>query len=472
MNAASTVGMTAANVNDAAQEVFALTDEQILGMGPEEAGDGAEERSRSLIPAAKGAASARDDNFTTPRGSERSGNHGEDQDAGNTPRSLHPGEAHGTHTPRSGPIADAAQGKRDDNSTGAGQAGVTVPAEPPKWLAERMKDPWVGDEARELWAGVQKAQSEAATYREAFANPEDARALKELYPGGVSEAKSVAERARQLEEIDGVYFGAAGKSTEELRAGRAALAQRLYAQDAEAFREMVAEGVRMLGGVAGGVEGNSRSLAAAAKSATSTRDDNSAGLRQAEMTVAAETVRQYRDFEKAANAELERSVGEEIARRMEQALPNLRQTRTSGQGGGQGVPLQERLGAAAREEIDAALKSDAQLGEQVARVVAGRRFDDASRAQVVWLIDARAQQLVPGAVRKVVGQWTQATLGARGKRTTAEEPLRADIGGANKSGTAVANRQEDGRDRPAKSVTSRGRRVEYGKMSDEQILEM
>src|SRR5579864_7941449 len=62
--------------------------------------------------------------------------------------------------------------------------------EPPPWLAAQMKDPWGGEEAREFWDGVQQARSEAAAYRAAFASPEDARALKELHPGGVNEARA------------------------------------------------------------------------------------------------------------------------------------------------------------------------------------------------------------------------------------------------------------------------------------------
>ena len=60
------------------------------------------------------------------------------------------------------------------------------------------------------------------------------------------------------------------------------------------------------------------------------------------------------------------------------------------------------------------------LGEQVARVLSGRRLDEAARAQVVRLIDARAQQLVPGAVRRVVGSWTAATLGAKKPESAGE----------------------------------------------------
>src|SRR5260370_37314460 len=72
----------------------------------------------------------------------------------------------------------------------SGQAGLAVPLEPPAWLAAQMKDPWGGEEAREVWNGVQQAGSGAAAYRAAVARPEDARALKGLYPGGVSGARA------------------------------------------------------------------------------------------------------------------------------------------------------------------------------------------------------------------------------------------------------------------------------------------
>jgi hypothetical protein len=412
MSSQNTIDAVESAASNTTQELFALTDEQILGIRSEEAAEAEEQATQDSASASP----------PTDKNSE-----------------VHEAGA-------------------------ASQSGVSAPLQPPKWLADKMKDPWLGDEARDLWAGMQKAQSEAAAFREVFANPQDARALKDLYPGGLVEAKSASERARQLEDIDGAYFGAAGKSAQELTEGRAALAQRLYAQDAAAFREMVTEGVRLLETMSAEPSDKSKSIAVPATNANSSPTP---------ANLPPETANAYRTFEKAANADLEKTVGAEIARRIDQALPNLRQMRAPGSSEGQSVvPLQERLGAAVREEIDAALKSDAQLGEQVTRVLSGRRFDDATRSQVVRLIDARAQQLVPSAVRKIVGQWTQATLGAKGKRPPSDETNHIDIGGTNKNGNASTARAEDGRDRPTRSQPARARRVEYNKMSDEQILEM
>ena len=444
--------------NSFGPEVFALTDEQILGMESEgqeaENGSAAREEVNNRGDAGKG--------LTREGVSYRDSVAGEGK-AGQPPR---------------------------ENSSG--HAGMAVPQEPPRWLAREMKDPSVGDEARELWEGVQRAQREAAAYREAFATPEEARALKEIYPGGVAEARGAAERARELAEIDGVFFGVAGKPAEELRAGRTALVEKLYAQDPAAFREMVEAGVRILGRASSGqrsvasaegkavsqdattLPGSLRSVAGAQeKAGHSGRDDSLGSNANGNM----QHVQAYREFERATNAELEKSVGGAIGRAMEAALPNLRRTKGVG-GEGQAPPLQERLSGAVREEVEAALKSDASLGEQVARILSGRRLDEAARAQVVRLIDARAQQLVPGVVRRVVGSWTQATLGARKTETGAEN---AGRGGEERRAERAPNASQrtvnvdPAANRNAQTTTGRSvtrGRVDYRKLSDEQILGM
>src|SRR5208283_811632 len=354
------------------REVFALTDEQILGMEPEgEVARGTQMTDEQLLESAG--------------------------------TSVERGAAEGAGD-RKAATEDAA---RRDTTEQAQKNGAQAP---PQWLAEGMRDPWHGDEAKDLWEGAVKARQEAAAYREAIATPAEARVLKELYPGGVNEAKTAAERARQLEEFDAAYFGAAGKPAEALSAARVQLAQRLMEQDPAAFREMVAAGVRLLEGRGQtATDGDGRQDAGSKPRSLdsepqnqrlSARDDSpraSGNEGQAAVPPA------YVNFEKATNADLEKSVGGAIARAMEQALPNLKSLDRAGRGAAsQGTPLQERLGAAVREDVEAALKSDAQLGEQVAKILAARRFDDATRAQVVRVIDARAQQLVPGAVKRVV----------------------------------------------------------------------
>src|SRR5260370_13565268 len=150
-------------------------------------------------------------------------------------------------------------------------------------------------------------------------------------------------------------------------------------------------------------------------------------------------------------------------------------TETSGVGPQHAAPLQARLSQAIRQDVEAALKGDRQLGEQVAQVLSGRRLDDEARAQVVRLIGERAQQLVPVAAKRVLSDWTQPTLAAhRGKsaRADATSTRREVVPASPPAGSSAGS----GPDRTQGPNRNRGRsdprRVDYRKTSDEQILAM
>ena len=415
----NTSAASPANGESSVQDLFALTDEQILEIAPEA------ERSNS-----------------------------EDSVAAASATRQSPATSH----------------QMADQGTSA-QPQLAVPPEPPTWLAARMKDPWNGEEARELWNGVQQAKQEAAAYRAAFANPEDARALKELYPGGVNEARAAAERARVFDDIDRAYF--AGDTAQ-----RSQLAQMMLREDPAAFREMVFEGLRALEGA--GKQGNGTpSNTAASLPATDQRTPQDSGptLRprsgqepgatqvqhESPVTSHESQVAAYASFEKAANEELERSVGGAIERTLAQALPNAsRVSNASGVGAQHAAPLQARLGQAIRQDVEAALKGDRQLSEQVAQILSGRRLDNETRAQVVRLIGERAQQLVPVAAKRVLSDWTQTTLAAHHSRNQKTETTaaRKDVSVANAGPSSSSSRTA-----PPKSV-------DYRKLSDEQILNL
>ena len=367
-----------------------------------------------------------------------------------------------------------------EQSTGA-QPQLAAPQEPPPWLAAQMKDPLSGHEAREFWDGAQQARSEAATYRAAFATPEDARALKELYPGGVSEARAAAERGRLLEEIDRAYFGAAGNSPEQLSASRAQLAQRMLREDPAAFREMVAAGLQALQEAeqGSGAAANQTTLPRLAQVFAESRSTVGAqsrhsGTPQPGNTSAGQAhVAAYAAFERAANEDLERSVGGAIERTLAQALPSIEQRNTPGQAGTQrAAPLQERLASSIRAEVEKALQGDRQLGEQVAQILSSRRFDNDARAQVVRLIADRAQQLVPSAAKRVLNEWTQTTLAAhRGSTQRADSTSsRADVAPTSIPSRPVASEKAPTRRQDASPTKSQP--VNYRKLSDEQILDL
>ncbi len=352
----------------------------------------------------------------------------------------------------------------------APQPRAEVPQQPPERLAQRMKEPWNGDDAREFWQGIQSERQDVAAYREVFAKPEDARALKELYPGGISEARVAAERARVLDDIDRAYFGTAGSASREQ------LAQRMMREDPAAFREMVFVGLRAIeqsGAQTGSnlpspssgisttastraTESRAEENSSPANASTRTQNETSNAGHDAQLSA-------YVSFEKAANEELERSIGGAISRTIEQALPNAgRGSQDASSRAGQAQPLQTRLSAAIRQDVELALKGDRQLGEQVAQILSSRRFDSETRSQVVRLIDDRARQLVPSAAKRVLNDWTQTTLSAHRSRNQRAEnsAARTDIPSTNAATSSVASR------------TASPKSVDYRKLSDEQILDL
>jgi hypothetical protein len=196
----------------------------------------------------------------------------------------------------------------------------------------------------------------------------------------------------------------------------------------------------------------------------------------------------YATFERAANEDLERTVGIAIERTLEQALPGISKRADAASAGARhAVPVQQRLASAIRQDIERALQGDRQLGEQVAQILAARRFDNNTRAQVVRLINERAQQLVPAAAKRVLNDWTQTTLAAHRSRTQREDSAAHRVDLAPAEGAPLhteprrASSPAEGRARSSRPVilgearnlsSLSSRRVDYRKLSDEQILDM
>jgi hypothetical protein len=437
-----------------AHDLFALSDEQILEIAPEK------EVTRDPAPPLGTTESREASSATTQRSS------ADHETASSASTDELAATKHGT------------------------QPEMAVPLEPPAWLAAQMLDPWGREEAREFWDGVQQARSEAAAYRAAIASPEDARALKELYPGGVNEARVAAERARLLDDVDRAYFGAAGNSPEQTSASRAQLAQRMLREDPAAFREMVEAGIRVLQEAAPPQTQGAKSLA----SALSDKGNGAGAATMSAFPVGAQHaapqlgnasaneahVAAYAAFERAANEELERSVGTAIERTLTQALPSFEQHNTPGQAGVQrAAPLREKLASSVRTEVEKALQGDRQLGEQVAQILASRRFDNEARAQIVRLIGERAQQLVPGAAKRVLNEWTQTTLAAHRGRTQPAETAsaRAEVAPASTPAHPAGNEKTHAGEQGAlrsspRANAAKSQVINYRKLSDDQILDL
>jgi hypothetical protein len=138
----------------------------------------------------------------------------------------------------SGESADAkpAQAEiRDSDLVAARATGGEMPA----WMAAAVADPQHGGEAAALWRERQE-------FRAAFASPEEARAVKELLPGGVRDVLSLREATQSVERIDAALFSGDARAQAEVVA-------ELARANPAAFRSLFSEAAKVLAGlVAGG----------------------------------------------------------------------------------------------------------------------------------------------------------------------------------------------------------------------------
>jgi hypothetical protein len=458
----------------AARDLFALTDEQILQIEPEaqDVEVFAGERTDSADPLRE------DLNLLSPP-------------ASNDRSSV--ADSRGQNSTLAGNTATSVATVKPPTQNSETDAATNSSAEVPAWLTERMNDPQNGAEARALWTDVQTTRQEASAFREVFVKPEDARAA--------------AERAKTLDDFDRAYFGVTGSAPEQLSASRAELASKMLREDPAAFREMVFAGLRALESAAQQGTGPSPNTAAesitgsvappfslpsgtkgAASSASTpahasphqsvaqqaSASPRNAALQQHETQPQPQQdpqrqesrVAAYAAFERATNADLERGVGGAIDRSLQAALPNASRSEN-------GAALKERLSAAIRVDVEKSLQSDRALSDQVARILSGQRLDDAARVQVVRLISERAQQLVPGAARKVLADWTQTTLASHSHRAERIPAQRTSTVTNVSSNTNVSTRtpQKSLQANDRSAVNRQPRKIDYRRVSDNDILD-
>jgi hypothetical protein len=280
----------------------------------------------------------------------------------------------------------------------------------------------------------------------------------EAQPAAAAEARQWREAAQNVAALDAAYFsGDAG--------ARSGLAARLYESDAAAFREMLAESARVLASrdpqalaelalqlgmsEAQATPAPAKSLAQAARfSETPTAAHNQIpGSSSGDTAFPAEA---YRAFESATNEDVARSTREAIDRTLGATLPD-----------GVGEGARRRIGDDIFRELHATLSADRELSRQVGEILRGWHFDGATRQQVVSLISSRARAAMPEVARRVVGEWTSSVLASdRGRAARVDAAAsRRDITGGRLPATVPVN-------------ALLPKKIDYSRMSDEQILDL
>src|ERR1700704_814451 len=129
------------------------------------------------------------------------------------------------------PLQPEAQGARPVSS------GMEVQAAPamPEWMVAAAGDPKHGAEAQRLW-------QEHQAFRASFASPDEARAMKELFPGGAQEAQTLRQAAQAVDQLDAAIYSGDARAQSEV------VAELAHANPA-AFRQLFAEAEKVLAGM-------------------------------------------------------------------------------------------------------------------------------------------------------------------------------------------------------------------------------
>jgi hypothetical protein len=278
----------------------------------------------------------------------------------------------------------------------------------------------------------------------------------ETQPGAAAEARQWRDAAKDVAALDAAYFsGDPG--------ARSTLATKLYDSNPAAFRDMLAESARMLASrdpqalaeLARELGMNEAAQNAPAKSLTQAARSPEASAAQDTMSGenrggAGFPAEAFRAFESATNQDVARTTRDAIDRTLSTALPE-----------GIAAGARRRIGDDIFQELHATLSADRELSRQVGEMLRGWQFDRATRQQVASLISGRARSVMPEVARRVVAEWTSSVLASDRARTA-----RVD---------AAASRRDitGGRlPEPVPAGALRPKNLDYGRLSDEQILDL
>jgi hypothetical protein len=385
-------------------------------------------------------------------------------------------ESSGRSSPRNDNIASAAIPQN------GGAGGSPTANAMPEWMVAAAGDPKHGAEAQKLW-------QEHQAFRESFSSPDEARAIKELFPGGAQEAQTLRQAAQAVDQLDAAIYSGDSRAQSELVAELARL-------NPAAFRQLFAEAARVLAGMGQAQPVNNQTPTLhenregwGTQPANSSPPRNTPGSKdpgynntartqsvghESQITSHESPVTGHQSpvtdhaFDPAAYAAFERSTNDAVARDVRVAVGDTL-ARVLPEGIAEGAA--RRIGDDIFNEIHRTLASDRSLSEQVGEILRGSsreftangwRFGTAEQQRVASLLASRAKQLVPGVARRVIGEWTSSVLGASRSKAARQASAAARVDIAAPGGSLDSM--------PLRAMSPR--EVDYASMSDDEILGM
>lgn len=288
-------------------------------------------------------------------------------------------------------------------------------------------------ELRDAWRDVGK-------YREAFATPAEARTATALL-GDLNRMDALfyskrpedhAELARAVAQLDPAAFASLAREMTNLATGGTPQSNEGARPMGEPARVSESQPARREEGINRAIRQDAR---------PQSREENTArsGLTE-----------QQAEFFHATNAAAVQSVLDAIETQVDRLLPE-----------GIAKSARNRVVGEIYREIDATLRGNRALGQQMRAAFGSGALDDDHRRAIVSLVTGRARQALPAVAKRVLDEWTTTVVSAnharRARQRTAER--RVDIAGSGGSGS-------DGR----RAVSSRD--IDYARMSDADILNL
>jgi hypothetical protein len=410
-----------------------LTDEEILGIEPV----GATTTIRRDVIA---------NEARSPSGS--SGGSGEKQQR----------DSAGRNSPRNDPPSP------NNGYDGHARALGQEPAAMPEWMLAAAGDPKHGAEAQKLW-------QEHQAFRASFSSPDEARAIKELFPGGAQEAQTLRQAAQAVDQLDAAIYSGDSRAQSEVVA-------ELARANPAAFRQLFAEAAKVLAAMGQPQPVNNQiptlretGEGRGTQQPTTTSQDPSMANRDSQITnhpSPALRTSQSPQFDPTAYAAFERSTNDTVGRDVRVAVGDTL-ARVLPEGIADGAA--RRIGDDIFNEIHRTLAADRSLSEQVGEILRGSsrelsangwRFGTAEQQRVASLLASRAKQLVPGVARRVIGEWTSSVLGASRSKAARQASAAARVDIAAPGGSLDSM--------PLRAMSPR--EVDYASMSDDEILGM
>jgi hypothetical protein len=278
-------------------------------------------------------------------------------------------------------------------------------------------------------------------YRETFATPAEARAATAALLGDLDRMDALsysrrpedhAELARAVAQLDPAAFASLAREMANLANGGT---------------QQSGEGARMLREPARVTE--SQPARGEAKANQEIRQDTRPESRQ-ENTARNGLTEPQAEFFHAANAAAVQSVLDAIETQVERLLPE-----------GIAKSARNRVVGEIYREINATLRGNRVLGQQMREAFRSGALDDDHRRAIVSLVTGRARQALPAVAKRVLDEWSTTVVSAnharRARQRTAER--RVDIAGSGGAGN-------DGR----RAMSSRD--FDYARTSDADILNL